>query len=310
LKVAWSTYQVVGTIALGLTIRFPEPFSSMIRFLSILDLHFVTLNCITGKRSFYREVLTVSITPIVLSVAIGVSSKLRTAMSEPSARSRIVSQHTSAFLLLSYLVLPSCALVQFESLDCAVLQPSGLVYLRAYTNIDCNSADYKRFRALVVLLMVIYQSIPLLWLCSLRALRDKLDPRDDEGQRLHTKAALVHRQRDHHDDISPLAFLYDDYLPRFYYFEVVDMYRRIAFVSVLRLIEEPLMRAVLGVLFSAVCVVLVRETSPFQSNGANFLLVVAQWQICGTYLAALIILTDSLDGLVSVTLRWGPCSWQ
>jgi hypothetical protein len=297
LKCAWSTYQIVGAMALGLNIKFPEPFSTMVRSLSVLNLHFVTLDCIIGTHSFYREVLTISITPICLSFVIGVSWKLRVALSEPSARSRIVSQHTSALLLLSYLVLPSCALVQFQSLDCAVLQPSGQSYLQADTNIDCDSSEYKRFRVLVILLVVIYQSIPFVWFWALWSVRDKIDPRDDEGQRLHIKAAVVRRERDHPFEVSPLSFLYEDYLPRFYFFEVVDVYRRIAFISVLRLIEEPIMRAVLGVLLSAIYVVVVRETSPFQSTGTNVLLVVSQWQIFGTYLAALILLTDSLDAI-------------
>jgi hypothetical protein len=47
-----------------------------------------------------------------------------------------------------------------------------------------------------------------------------------------------------------LSFLWEDYLPERWFFEVVDMYRRITFIAVLPLAGSGALRASAGILIS------------------------------------------------------------
>ena len=90
---------------------------------------------------------------------------------------------------------------------------------------DCNSRGYKAFQSLVAILIVIYQSIPIMWFVLLWRARDVLRP---EGLRHQPDTAdpggEVKEFRDVKDPrIRHLAFLWADYRPEWYSFEVIDM---------------------------------------------------------------------------------------
>ena len=105
-------------------------------------------------------------------------------------------------------------MLQFQSLDCDTLSPSNpKSFLRADSNIDCNSSSYKSFQAVVSVLILAYQSIPLLWLALLYRASSRLNPPEASslapGQ---ADAALEARAED--PSLAPLAFLWQDYLPK------------------------------------------------------------------------------------------------
>ena len=68
LKVIWATFQIMSTVQWNLNVRFGPPFSSMLDLLSTLQLDWLSLDCATGKSSFFQRVLVVSLTPILLSL--------------------------------------------------------------------------------------------------------------------------------------------------------------------------------------------------------------------------------------------------
>ena len=73
-------------------------------------------------------------------------------------------------------------------------------------------------------LIILYQSIPLVWLYDLRANRAKLDPPIEDNDRAYKKRAEDH-------SIAHLRFLIADYRCGMYYYEVIDMYRRIVLLG-------------------------------------------------------------------------------
>jgi hypothetical protein len=78
------------------------------------------------------------------------------------------------------------------------------------------------------------------------------------------------------------------------FLQVVEMYRRILFIAVLPLLGTGPVRASVGCFFSILTVALSRESSPFIRDSTNLLLVVSQYQLLGTFLAALVLASDSL----------------
>ena len=298
-----STYQIIGTISWNLGVRFPEPFSTMLAFLSALQFDFTFLECIFENTDYITRVYLTSLLPIAVAFFIGVLYMMRRYRCENESEGRIRElnfQHSWALLLLSYLVLPTCSMIQFQGLDCQELA-HGPSFLVADSNIDCASASYRSFAVVDALFIFVYQSIPLFWLFFLWRSRDKLNP---PGQPQET--TLKNRESD--ESLQHLNFLFSDYTPKRWsefsyfrdllvhvylvlrpftsdavpsrYYEVVDMYRRMMFIAVLPLLGTGVLRAVLGCLLSVFAALAVFVESPFLLESTNTLLITSQVNHC------------------------------
>jgi len=69
----------------------------------------------------------------------------------------------------------------------------------------------------------------------------------------------------------------------------------VLFIGVLPLLGSGSLRASIGCFLSVLCAAFVREASPFLRDTTNLLMVVAQYQILATFMAALILITGSLE---------------
>ena len=108
--------------------------------------------------------------------------------------------------------------------------------------------------------------------------------------------ALALETRDRDESLRPYRFLFSDYKLNRWYFEIVDLYRRIFFIGVLPLISaDPANRAYIGCGLALVSAIYFREMTPFRIPFTNFVAVVAQYSILVTFMAALILETDSLE---------------
>ncbi len=314
-KVTFSTMQILSTVSWNLSLRFPAPFSSMLFVLGFLKLDFLSLDCATGRNSFYNRVLVTSVAPLVIAAAIVLvflarrfshalrccssssSFSLRaaprpsfhfqstvgaakcvaedppyirradedefvdvtasfaaetaqkkqnaattissssssnssnnnydhrrngasSAADDSAATARITSQHAWALLLLTYLVLPPVSMVLFQALDCDELRHDGSLFLRADSSVDCAAPSYERFRAVVALLVAVYQSLPLCWLVLLRRVRRRLDPPGWDRSRT---VEDVQEQRAGDPALALTAFLWGDYVPHRWYYECIEV---------------------------------------------------------------------------------------
>jgi hypothetical protein len=139
----------------------------------------------------------------------------------------IINQHLYLILLLTYCVLPPVANKQLQALDCVPLQKENLSFLRADSKIDCNSSDYKEFRSVMLLFIILYQSIPVCWMFLLYQYKDVLytwSGNHDEKLALYV--------RDRNKSLDSIRFLFNDYRTPKWWFEVAEMYRRILFIGV------------------------------------------------------------------------------
>jgi hypothetical protein len=147
---------------------------------------------------------------------------VRIAVVPATCRAKVASEHALAFLLLSYLVLPTCSMIQFQGLDCKTLQnPDSLSFLRADSSVDCASLSYFRFRAVNLIFVAVYQSIPLLWFVLLFMQRRKLNP-PCSGILGDFETAVIEARKDS-PDLEHLNFLFGDYRPSRWYYEVLEM---------------------------------------------------------------------------------------
>jgi hypothetical protein len=176
----------------------------------------------SGKSNFFNRVYAVSALPLCAAAFIGVAYVLRTVINPANCRSKVASQHVLALLLLSYSVLPTCSMIQFQGLECKTLQkPDSLSFLHADGSVDCTSSSYLRFRAVDLLFVAIYQSVPLLWFVMLFKQRSKLNP-SCAGILGDFETAVIEARKDD-VDLERLNFLWWDYRPSRWYYEVLEI---------------------------------------------------------------------------------------
>jgi len=162
-------------------------------------------------------------------------------------------------------------------MDCVLI--AGERYLRVDTSIDCKSPKYLTFRAVNAVFICLYMSVPLSWLVLLFRLRRRLNPPTTSAD-----AGLVLWMRDRDPTLAPVRFLFSVYQPRYYYWEALELYRRVAFIGVLPLLSAKAdRRAAIGVLLSIVSLAVYGEVGPFQRNSTKVLARVAQYTIFMTF---------------------------
>jgi hypothetical protein len=161
------------------------------------------------------------------------------------------------------------------------IKHNGASYLRQDTAIDCNADDYKSFAIVVGFFIALYQLIPVIWITVLYRVRHDLNPQTLTSH--DKKLALF--VRDKNPSLAPLRFLFIDYKCDKWWFEVVDMYRRIIFIGILPLTSsDPGKRASLGVVLAIMSVAYFREEQPYRISFTNFIAYAAQVCVCVFFL--------------------------
>ena len=146
---------------------------------------------------------------MALALLIVLGFYLRVAvMSDASVRRpAIKSEHSAALLLLSFVVVPPCSMVQLQGMRCRTLPHDGSSFLVIDARIDCHSYEYREFLVLNVLFALIYLLVlPMLWLYLLWNVRHLMNP---PGVQMAT--ALKNRAQEL--ELSALSFLFSDYRP-------------------------------------------------------------------------------------------------
>ena len=292
-KVIYSTVQIVTSISVNLDMTFPEPFASIAGKAAFVQLDFLSIDCMKGS-SYHSNVYATSAFPLVLFVVVFLSYVFSNCVAyvtgalNKTKKAQLYSFHFSAFLTITYLVLPAVASSQFKGLNCIQYANSDEAYLKADTSIDCNGPVHQEFIFRNCLMILAYQMIPVMYVVLLRSAKDRLNPPDaaDEAEAL--------RKRDEDASLQPIRFLFIDLRPSRWIHEVVDMYRRILFISVLPLMgTDPAIRAYVGCVISLGSSVYYRETMPYRVPFTNVLGTVAQYQILFGFLVALVMEGDA-----------------
>mmetsp|Transcript_99775 Transcript_99775/g.285258 ORF Transcript_99775/g.285258 Transcript_99775/m.285258 type:complete len:402 (+) Transcript_99775:995-2200(+) len=216
-------------------------------------------------------------------------AKRRTSQLKRRELEEIHHAHIEYSLLVTYLVLPTVAQAQFKGLNCLTLE-SGRQYLRVDTSVDCSfeSRDYQLMLGITIPFILLYQAIPIVWFYTLYTNRERLNPPVTDARRAYEK-----RAKDR--SVAHLRFLFSDYRCSGYYYEVLDMYRRIFLLGLLPFIEVPVVRAAFGCMFAALSCFLFREWLPYYSVTANSLALAAQFQILLTFSGAFTVLSSDFN---------------
>lgn len=194
------------------------------------------------------------------------------------------TSHGSFFLGLTFIFYPTLSSMQFKGYVCESIDEVRL--LSVDLSIDCKSERYQSFLIVNMLLTIVTQSIPLMYFVILFRVRGELYP----ASKRSPQAQLRDRQkREQGQTLAPLAFLFTHYTLPWWYFEVIESYRRVAFICFLGLIPDKTVAGFTGVVMASLSVSFYRDAKPYHLASSNMLASVANQQIMITYVFALLL---------------------
>jgi hypothetical protein len=157
----------------------------------------------------------------------------------------------SVALLVTYLVVPTVTTTVFRTFVCEPFDAEVGGELRtdrllvADVTVDCGSASYAAHRIFALLMVAVWPvGVPLWYFVLLRDARARIDPEVD-GAKARMKAdggealvGLALEIRDGDASIQHLSLLYGPYEGEFWYWEIVELLRRVAATSVVMVVSD------------------------------------------------------------------------
>ena len=288
LRVCWATYQVAQSVSWNLDVSFPEPYPSLLRLLSMFSFDFIPMDCLASS-NFYAKVALWATIPMALSLVnlavLGCRRRCTAWDNDANTQSKKLQamsrNHFNYWLLFSYLVLPPVMLKLLQALDCA--EVADRRYLRIDTSIDCGTERFESFKRVNLLFIAAYAAVPALWFALLWQQRGRMVPWvGDEQKALHARNA--------DESVAHLRFLFGEYRVGCYWWETLDISRRVVMIGVLPLLSSNTSRrAAIGMILALSSAALYRELEPFVRATTNVLAVSGQYAIFFTFGTALAI---------------------
>ncbi|GMH73473.1 hypothetical protein TrST_g4716 [Triparma strigata] len=219
-KILVSFYQIVTSFESVLEIRFPPVYEKFMRWVSStanLDaLQLVRADCIVDT-NFYTSLLAQTLLPIAISsliFAVFVIMKFTRGRNSRDRRARYRDFASSSFLTLTYLVFASVSKTIFDTFNCQQFGDDPTFYLARDQEIDCNSDTHKLYQLYATAMIFVYPiGVPVCYLFVLARNRQQI--RSPE--------------RDYDPLIQKTSFLWANYEPELWWWEVFECGRHAVF---------------------------------------------------------------------------------
>lgn len=190
-----------------------------------------------------------------------------------------------------YLFIPISLYKLFQFFDCITLE-NGSSYIRMETNINCNSKLYQQLSILVIIFTIIYLSIPILWFIGLYRKRHLFHSMNTNIKGKERDEKHLMYLCDNNPHLFKFKYIFNDYKSDSWYFEIIDMFRRILFISIIPLLSKQY-RSTFSCLITFLFIYVFRERQPFREEFSNSLAYLSQFSILLTFHAALSIETST-----------------
>jgi len=211
-----------------------------------------------------------------------------------------------AILLVSFLVLPGTTTMLFNFFKCREFEVPGegtVSYMIKDYAISCDSARYQSYIGFTIFMMLVYPiGIPCGWAAMLYVKQDIL-----VDEKAMNREAMFGNPKTGH-----LSFLVESYKPKYYYFEVVECFRRILLTSAIGLADADTANApIAGVIISLIFIFIFSEAKPFKQKENSALGILLMYTLTLIFLAALVSKVgavgnnDDAFGAVLITILVG-----
>ncbi|KAJ8613641.1 hypothetical protein CTAYLR_003116 [Chrysophaeum taylorii] len=303
-KLILTFLQILSSFPSVLAVPFPNPFSTFVLFAGFTNLDVIDLfatRCLflesSSKNYFARTLVAVTMAPIFVGLFLFATYRAKKATASPQIAAKLRRSYAEGFLLLLHVVLPITSVMAFFALVCDDYDFGNggtRSFLRKSPTINCARNYWHRFlRPYAVVVIAIYPiGCPLMYFAILFNHRHFLNPttslppieragnfkafRSSSFQRLFRRSHVNQRElhalrtsfstsvNDKNDLILACKFLWGDYLPKNWYWEVVEAIRRILLTAVLAVVESGhSVQIAVGFITSSAFALAVVRTRPF-----------------------------------------------
>jgi hypothetical protein len=294
-KVAIGFYQIIsgleGTFDIG---PLPEDLKTVIKFFEWMELNWTVLAFPVGCVDSYLERLAVAgfgpivlIVLVVLIVAIGtlVEAVLHPPESKEAPIKTIALRSVPLSVLIIFMMLPSVSRSVFASWLCVRYGsgPEGsdeyVYFMLRDAGTMCYSDRYYGINAMAVVLLIIWPIGMWLFLYGITFVN-----------RETLLAGKTNRLSEY------TRFLTSGYMPQFYYWESVDLFRRLVCTGWVVLVpyNQSILRLIVAIILSVLILLATAYAMPCRRHEDNAITLVAQTALILVYVSCLLVrITDS-----------------
>ena len=328
LKVLLAFYQIISSLpgVFGVNLALPVGYGTMTRWVGIATginvAATLPLRCLVENLSheewYLRSLVGTLVGPIVSGAAVFTAYVIHAVLAGEPRRTRHKRRRicTQIVLLFVHVVVPICA---YAAVSALVVDGYDYGdgderrYLRVAPGVSAETAFYKRHvRVWGVLGLALYPlGVPLSYCCLLYRYRHVLNPvafvplpgaekltaleRARALSALDYQLALVaHRDRRFNAKGGGFAqsfeFLWVDYEPQYFYWEVPEVLRRLFFTTLLAIVApDSRLQVALGLAVSFVHTAGYVDARPFLDDDDDFLATTSGWSVTATLFACLLL---------------------
>jgi hypothetical protein len=314
LKILVTFAQVLSQLHYVYVIPYPESFERFLQRMAFVNLNLIDLlqvGCV-ARVDYHGKIFIVTLVPVAISIVL-----LQVALSKPTAA--VKKACTKIFLLLTFAVFPGVSTMVLRVFPCQSFE-DGSSRLKADYSISCNAPGRPYYVAYAVVMVIVYPiGITALYAKLLWGNRQLICPKSPTDQREWTKLCgvevypppplsiaeddkrLVARdemlREDKKDDTNAMLlstqFLFKEYKPRFWWFEIFECVRRFMLTGgTVLFFEGSATQVASGMLISIVTIYVYANTRPYINRRDDFLAIAAQWGIFFTLFAGLLLKTN------------------
>jgi hypothetical protein len=224
-KIMTSFYQIVSRLPNTLAVKYPDVYRSFTNaissFFNFNAIGLVSVGCFlpSGLYSFYGSFMVTTLTPIGISLIVLLVTIRQRSNLDPVAASKLTASRFGLFYGLTYLIFASTTTTAFTTYLCTTYGDDTTRYLIADRSIDCDSEFHRGFMVISALMILIYP-VGITSLYSYELWKNREAIQDSEG-------------RDKNQKIQHIVFLWRDYRPDFWWFEIYECFRRLSFTGML-----------------------------------------------------------------------------
>eukprot|EP01041_Mallomonas_annulata_P004083 gene4083-8120_t len=270
-----------------------------------------SFSCTTETSDHTSELIILTIGPIVLSLIWLLTYYIITIAMKSFSNHFLKNlriHFVFIFLLGAYLILPGVSKSVVESFPCKNIDPDGATGRSVYIlsvdpSIDCTSSRYKLGVLWAVIMIFVYPvGIPCMYYLLLFRYKDEI--KKSKTSSLYVESTLNSTststcKKSLYGTISALSFLYIDYEPQFWYWEVIETFRKLALTAILSVISDSIgVQLIYGILVQIVFVKVYAYYLPYESDHTDVLQEIAQYQVLLTFIG--IITMDSISNWYSI----------
>ena len=283
-RIIWAALQITTSVDWALEMSFPQPFRSLKAVLAMptqLSIAKVLpMGCLFDY-TYHSQVLLMTLAPLIFCAVLASIAIADMKMGE----GKKVDVCRQGILLVIFLMLPTTSTTIIRTFHCEDLDNGHGRWLFADYSIDCDSASHKGMEVYAILMLLVYPiATPAICFYLLYKHRDGIHPKSADTE----FAADTMRKAD--PKLRALRPMFHPYRPSFWFFEPIDLLRRIIMMGALVTVRGNAVRAAVGFVLALIFGAVYRECTPYLSDSLNNLSTAAMWMVTLVYGTGVVII--------------------